>query len=260
MQNRFSIGEAAKMVDMTSETLRHYDRIGLVKPHEQDPWTHYRYYTQQEIVRLNTIQALRCMELSLKEIKEVLAYDDLEKIIAFLQAAEQSADDKMARLRSAKAKIQRARIDYEKKRHGSVHGGTAFTQSLPQRWLLLSDTLHYTSLDILWNYLSHFYSQIPPAQREAFSFEDAAGVYLHGGQSHLFAICQRYPSAEGLVELPAGGYLCANCPQEEADETIARLTVLAQKQHRVAPAFVVQMVVITGILQWDYQIQIFLGR
>ena len=66
MKKLFSISEAAKMADMTSETLRHYDRIGLVKPREKDSWTGYRYYSEQEIVRLNTIQALRFMDFSLK--------------------------------------------------------------------------------------------------------------------------------------------------------------------------------------------------
>ena len=65
MKNYFSISEAAKMAGMTSETLRHYDRIGLVYPCEKYPWTAYRYYSKEEIIRLNTIQALRCMDLSL---------------------------------------------------------------------------------------------------------------------------------------------------------------------------------------------------
>ena len=72
MESYFSISEAAKIVGLTSETLRHYDRIDLVKPCKKDQWSGYRYYSEQEIVRLNTIQALRCMDLSLKEIKKVL--------------------------------------------------------------------------------------------------------------------------------------------------------------------------------------------
>ena len=32
MMKYFSVGEAARAVHTTSETLRHYDRIGLVKP------------------------------------------------------------------------------------------------------------------------------------------------------------------------------------------------------------------------------------
>ena len=63
MKHYFSIGEAAKAVQTTTETLRHYDRIGLVKPSKKDEWTNYRYYTEQDLVRLNTVRALQLMEL-----------------------------------------------------------------------------------------------------------------------------------------------------------------------------------------------------
>ena len=88
MKKYFSVGEAAKAVRVTSETLRHYDRIGLVKPSKKDEWTHYRYYTEEDLVRLNTVRALQLMDLPLREIKKVLEYDDLEKIIDFLARAE----------------------------------------------------------------------------------------------------------------------------------------------------------------------------
>ena len=88
MKKYFSVGEAAKAVRVTSETLRHYDRIGLVKPSKKDEWTHYRYYTEEDLVRLNTVRALQLMDLPLREIKKVLEYDDLEKIIEFLARAE----------------------------------------------------------------------------------------------------------------------------------------------------------------------------
>ena len=54
MKKYLSIGEAAKAVHTTSETLRHYDRIGLVKPSQKDECTNYRYYTEHDIVWLNT--------------------------------------------------------------------------------------------------------------------------------------------------------------------------------------------------------------
>lgn len=83
MKKYFSVGEAAKAAQMTSETLRHYDRIGLVKPSKKDQWTNYRYYTEQDIVRLNTVKALQMMDLPLRQIKEVLEYDDLGKLSIF---------------------------------------------------------------------------------------------------------------------------------------------------------------------------------
>ena len=94
----FSIGEAAEQAQMTTVTLRHYDRIGLVKPSRVDKYTQYRYYTAEDVVRLNTVHALQQMDLPLQEIKRVLEYDDLEKIIEFLEQAEQKADEKIASL------------------------------------------------------------------------------------------------------------------------------------------------------------------
>ena len=35
---------------------------------------------------------------------------------------------------------------------------------------------------------------------------------------------------------------------------------LAQKEYDVIPTFWVEMVVITGILNWDYQIQLYIGK
>ena len=102
MKKYFSVGEAAKAVHTTSETLRHYDRIGLVKPSKKDEWTNYRYYTEQDIVRLNTVRALQLMDLPLQEIKKVLEYDDLKNIVDFLAQAEKKADEKIAALQYSK--------------------------------------------------------------------------------------------------------------------------------------------------------------
>lgn len=99
MKKYFSIGEAAKAVPTTSETLRHYDCIGLVKPSKKDELTSYCYYTKQDIIRLNTVRALQLMDLPLQEIKKVLEYNDLEKIVDFLvqtEEAEEKVDEKIA--------------------------------------------------------------------------------------------------------------------------------------------------------------------
>ena len=53
------IGEFAWLSQVTVETLRHYDRIGLLKPDHLDPFTGYRYYSLDQLARLNRILALR---------------------------------------------------------------------------------------------------------------------------------------------------------------------------------------------------------
>ena len=257
MKKYFSVGEAAKAVHTTSETLRHYDRIGLVKPSKKDEWTKYRYYTEQDIVRLNTVRALQLMDLSLQEIKKVLAYDDLEKIIDFLAQAEKKADEKIAALQYSKSKIQLAKADYEKKLQGRENLNGIILKDLPERVILLSDTLEVPTLDNLWNYLSHFYDKVTPALKEQFSFEDLAGIYTANGITRLFAVCTRYVNIDGLKVLPKGKYLCANCTEENREQILRELIHIAQTKYGIEPAFTVQLIVVSGILQWNYEVQVY---
>lgn len=256
MEKYFSVGEAAKAVQTTSETLRHYDRIGLVKPSKKDEWTKYRYYTEQDIVRLNTVRALQLMDLSLQEIKKVLEYDNLEKIIDFLTQAQEKADEKIATLQYSKSKIKLAKADYERKLQGQQNLGGTFLKDFPERVILLSDTLEAPTIDNLWNYLSHFYDKVTPALKENFSFEDLAGMYTENGITRLFAVCIHYVHMDGLKILPKGKYLCANCTEENREHILGEMIYLAQTKYEVEPKFTIQLIVVSGILHWNYQIQL----
>lgn len=256
MKKYFSVGEAARAVHTTSETLRHYDRIGLVKPSRKDEWTNYRYYTEQDIVRLNTVRALQMMDLSLQEIKKVLDYDDLEKIVSFLARAEQKADEKIAALQYSKSKIQAAKADYEQKLRGHEQLSGTVVKEIPERVILLSDTLEKPTLDNLWNYLSHFYEKVTPALEAQFSFEDLAGIYTEDDVTRLFAVCTRYVDIEGLRVLPKGRYLCAGCTEENRAQTLRKLLHMARSEYGADPSFTVQLVIVSGILQWNYEVQV----
>ena len=260
MKKYFSIGQAAKAVHTTSETLRHYDRIGLVVPSKKDEWTHYRYYTEQDIVRLNTVRALQLMGLPLQEIKKVLEYDNLQKIVDFLTQAEKKADEKIAALQYSKSKIQLAKADYEKKLRGRQKSNAPFLKDVPQHIILLSDTMETPTLDTLWNYLDHFYDKMPPALKEQFSFEDLAGLYTENGKSRLFAVCIRYTHIDGIKILPKGKYLCADCVEENREQVLSELMHMARTKYGVEPTFAVRLIVVSGILHWDYEVQVYIGR
>lgn len=259
MEKYFSIGEAAKAVHATTETLRHYDRIGLVKPSKKDEWTKYRYYTEQDIVRLHTVRLLQLMDLPLREIQKALEYDDLEKIVAFLAQAEKKADEKIAALQYSKSKFQLAREDYERKLRARKNQSGTFIKDLPERVILLSNTLTVPTLDTLWNYLSHFYEQVPPAAKEQFSFEDLAGIYTENERTKLFAVCTRYTQTDGLKVLPKGKYLCADCTEENREQMVTEVMQIAQTQYEAKPMFTLQFIVVSGILHWNYEVQVYIG-
>ena len=52
-KTKLKIGEFSKLMQVTVKTLRLYEQMGLLIPYEVDKWTGYRYYTIEQMQRLN---------------------------------------------------------------------------------------------------------------------------------------------------------------------------------------------------------------
>jgi DNA-binding transcriptional MerR regulator len=68
----FTIGDFARLGQVSIRMLRHYDALGLLRPARVDPWTGYRYYEAAQLSRLNRIIALKDLGFSLQQVGEVL--------------------------------------------------------------------------------------------------------------------------------------------------------------------------------------------
>ena len=64
----FKIGDFSRLSFVTVKTLHYYDEIGLLKPIRVDRFSGYRYYSADQLPRLNYIVALKNLGLSLDEI------------------------------------------------------------------------------------------------------------------------------------------------------------------------------------------------
>ena len=72
----YRIGEFSMLNQITVKTLRYYDEIELFKPKLVDDFTGYRYYDDNQIDELKTINEYKKLGLSLEEIKEYLRIND----------------------------------------------------------------------------------------------------------------------------------------------------------------------------------------
>ena len=68
----YQIGAFSKICQVSVKTLRHYDRIGLLKPAEVDRFTGYRYYDRAQLERMLLIQRLKRYGFSLDEVQALL--------------------------------------------------------------------------------------------------------------------------------------------------------------------------------------------
>jgi effector-binding domain-containing protein len=69
------IGEFSRLSQTPVSTLRYYDDIGLIKPVDVDGFTGYRYYSAEQLPKLNRIAVLKDLGLSLTEIVQLTAND-----------------------------------------------------------------------------------------------------------------------------------------------------------------------------------------
>lgn len=76
-QELFRIGEVARMFSISVGSLRHYEKLGLIRPEYTDPDSGYRYYGVQQFERLNTIRYLHALDMPLEGF--VLNANRLEK-------------------------------------------------------------------------------------------------------------------------------------------------------------------------------------
>ncbi len=101
----------AKLRQITTETLRHYDRIGILKPVYLDPNTEYRYYSITQYEKLGTIRELKNLGMNLKEIKEYFDNRNIETSRELLAQQKERIDEQISRLINLRKEVNR-KIDF----------------------------------------------------------------------------------------------------------------------------------------------------
>ena len=107
-----SIGEFARLGQISPRMLRHYDEIGLLRPDRVDRQSGYRWYAVAELSRLHRLLVLRDLGFTLEQIRERLLGDDppveqLRGMLRLRQAQiEQHVADEQARVRRVEAHLR----------------------------------------------------------------------------------------------------------------------------------------------------------
>jgi Cd(II)/Pb(II)-responsive transcriptional regulator len=66
------IGELAKQVNCSVETIRYYEKAGLIPAGNRDPNNNYRRYSQAHLTQLTFVRHCRALAMSHEEILELI--------------------------------------------------------------------------------------------------------------------------------------------------------------------------------------------
>ena len=111
---KLTIGQMAQLNHVSEQTLRLYDKEGLLKAQEVDLKSGYRYYHILQSSRLDLIQNLKMYGLTLKQIKDILNSNNVEAIKQQLEYQEKEIDAKIQQLSHAKNTLNRVLNNYRK--------------------------------------------------------------------------------------------------------------------------------------------------
>lgn len=124
-QDYIPIGTMAKLNGTTVVTLRHYDRLGLLKPQYVDEATGYRYYSIQQNARLDMIEYMKELGMSLKEIASILESGDITLIETMLAKKNEQIHSQIRELKLRHDAVERTIASIERYRKSPMTGTIA---------------------------------------------------------------------------------------------------------------------------------------
>ena len=103
----------AKLCGCNAQTLRYYDRIGLLTPAKVDEWTGYRYYEEEQALLFVKIRNLQQADFSIEEIKALLPGDD-DALSAAFERKILEQQQKLERIREIQRSYLKEKMDMQK--------------------------------------------------------------------------------------------------------------------------------------------------
>ncbi|MFL1671473.1 MerR family DNA-binding transcriptional regulator [Paenibacillus dendritiformis] len=97
MEYKISIGQVSKMYGISLDTLRHYDRIGILKP-IVDPSNGYRYYSLEHLDLLESILVGKHLKTPLKDMKLIFQEESIHQYVELIEKQENTIQEKIKHL------------------------------------------------------------------------------------------------------------------------------------------------------------------
>lgn len=79
------IGDFSRLSRVSIRMLRYYDEVGLLKPDKVDEFTGYRYYSEEQLLVMGKINALKDMGFGINAIAEILKSSNPKEIEQIFQ-------------------------------------------------------------------------------------------------------------------------------------------------------------------------------
>lgn len=259
---KLSIGQMAELNHVSEQTLRLYDKEGLLVPHCVDPVTGYRYYHIIQSAKLDLIQNMKIYGMTLRQIRSFLDSNDPSALRALLTEQADSIEERIRQLRRSQSAITRT-LDNYRRYEAMPRNGEIFLEYIPERRIFRynCDVNYFDQDESGYEYMLRQMKTNLVANNMPLSYFTNIGTIIR--REHLvpdalfsnevFLFVDEDDSSQAMETLPAASYLCL-CSDEFSMEAANVRRLLDYVQTRgceIAGDYICEVVVDFPMLDFD---------
>lgn len=249
-----TIGQMADLNHVSTQTLRLYDKEGLLKPAFYDEENGYRYYMISQCTQLDMIQTMKLCGMSLKQIGALLSDGSMEEWYFVLSEQEELLAQKMRHIAESRKAVSRLRTNI-RQLDGIPSLGKVFLEYMPERKIDMMVTEYNYFTDGFSGYekmlrklkkrmiesalpLSYFYNAGTMIEKEDFINHE----YI--AQTIFIFVDNEYPHIDSIKTLQSGMYLCvcADDPHNEKEYTDKLYEKINRMGYKVAGDYLCEVI------------------
>lgn len=259
---KLSIGQMAELNHVSEQTLRLYDKEGLLVPRCVDPVTGYRYYHITQSAKLDLIQNMKVYGMTLRQIRSFLDSNDPAALRALLAEQADSIEERIRQLRRSQSAITRT-LDNYRRYEAMPRNGEIFLEYIPARRIFRysCDVNYFDQDESGYEYMLRQMKTNLVANNMPLSYFTNIGTIIR--REHLvpdalfsnevFLFVDENNSSQAMETLPAASYLCL-CSDEfsmEAENVRRLLDYVQTRGCKIAGDYICEVVVDFPMLDFN---------
>ena len=241
MKNYFTISEFAKLRNININSLRYYEKLGLLKPAIVDENTGYRYYSSEQVSILNKI--ILCIQLGIP-LKEMVQFLDEEGNLQSQHLLEEGRIIAQKRIREMQNNldyIEYSLKNIEENKVFMLQNGV-YERFFDERKVMITD--YYTDIDVLEpkRFLAEISNIYKYAQKKGMFPILPAGQIMHLDVNGEMCFCffleilNCDSVEEKVLTIPAGTYPCV---QVELEPSFDFMKVIEESWKEAGPKTII---------------------
>ncbi len=259
---RLTIGQMAELNHISEQTLRLYDREGLLKPQETDSVTGYRYYHIMQSARLDLIQNMKVYGMTLRQIRAFLDNNDAAALQKLLMEQAGRVNERIDQLVRSRAAIMRA-LDNYRRYDAMPKNGEVFLEYIPERYIYRysCDMDYFEQDEAGYEYMLRRLKQHLVINNMPLSYFSNIGTiirreHLLRGElysNEVFLFVDGDDGAPGVERLDAAAYLCLCSNEAKSEEESVRrlLRHIDEHGYTIAGDYICEVIIDFPVLDME---------